>query len=63
MKTALMKKSEGNKTDKIVLGINVENKDVVEVPAGHVKDFKRLGYKFVRWLKEDSGNDKKVDTK
>jgi len=63
MRLALMKKSEKNKADKIVLGIDVENKDVIEVPAGHVKDFKKLGYKFVRWLKEDSGNDKKMDTK
>ena len=42
-----MQKPKSLRTAKFVLGIWVENQDVVEVPKGAVKDFLKLGFKIV----------------
>jgi len=43
-----MRKPERHKTASWVLGINVEGRNIVEVPDGLVKDFLALGYEIVK---------------
>ena len=55
-----MRKPKSHETATWVLGINVEGKDVVDVPEGLVKDFKAMGYKVVR-IKAKEGDDGKEE--
>lgn len=54
----LMRKPKKFKTAKFILGVNVEGKDIVDVPLAHVKDFVKLGFKPVKVKKEEDNGTK-----